>query len=50
LSRIREVSVHIALAVAKIAFAKGLTAMPEPADLLGHIKAKMYDPTYPEYV
>ena len=33
LSRIREVSVNIALAVAKVAFARGLTAMPEPADL-----------------
>jgi len=50
LSRIREVSIHIALAVAKVAFAKGLTAMPEPADLLGHIQTKMYDPTYPKYV
>jgi malate dehydrogenase (oxaloacetate-decarboxylating)(NADP+) len=46
LSRIREVSVNIALAVAKVAFARGLTAMPEPADLHGHIKSKMYDPTY----
>jgi len=50
LSRIREVSIHIALAVAKVAFARELTAMPEPADLLGHIKSKMYDPTYQEYV
>jgi malate dehydrogenase (oxaloacetate-decarboxylating)(NADP+) len=49
LSRIREVSVNIALAVAKVAFARGLTAMPEPADLHGHIKSKMYDPTYQEY-
>jgi malate dehydrogenase (oxaloacetate-decarboxylating)(NADP+) len=46
LSRIREVSVNIALAVAKIAFARGPTAMHEPADLHGHIKSKMYDPTY----
>jgi malate dehydrogenase (oxaloacetate-decarboxylating)(NADP+) len=50
LSRIREVSVNIAMAVAKVAFARGLTAMPEPADLLGRIKSKMYDPTYKEYV
>jgi malate dehydrogenase (oxaloacetate-decarboxylating)(NADP+) len=50
LSRIREVSVNIALAVAKIVFARGLTAMPKPPDLLGHIKSKMYDPTYQEYV
>jgi malate dehydrogenase (oxaloacetate-decarboxylating)(NADP+) len=50
LSRIREVSVNIALAVAKVAFARGLTAMPEPLDLLDCIKSKMYDPTYKEYV
>jgi malate dehydrogenase (oxaloacetate-decarboxylating)(NADP+) len=50
LSRIREVSVHIALAVAKVAYARGLTAMPKPLDLLGLIKSKMYDPTYKEYV
>ena len=50
LSRIREVSVNIALAVAKVAYGRGLTAMPEPRDLLGRIKAKMYDPTYKEYV
>jgi malate dehydrogenase (oxaloacetate-decarboxylating)(NADP+) len=51
LSRIREVSVNIALAIAKVAFARGLTAaIPEPADLHSHIKSKMYDPTYQEYV
>jgi malate dehydrogenase (oxaloacetate-decarboxylating)(NADP+) len=49
LSRIREVSLNIALAVANVAYARGLTAMPEPADLIGHIKAQMYDPTYREY-
>ena len=50
LSRIREVSANIALAVAKIAFAGGLTAKPEPRDLPGYIKSIMYDPTYKEYV
>jgi malate dehydrogenase (oxaloacetate-decarboxylating)(NADP+) len=50
LSRIREVSVNIALAVAKVVFARGLTAMREPDDLLGHIKSTMYDPTYRGYV
>lgn len=50
LSRVREVSLHIALAVAKVAFARGLAAMSEPSDLIGHIKSKMYDPTYQEYV
>ena len=32
------------------AFARGLTAIPEPTDLPGHIKSQMYDPTYQEYV
>jgi malate dehydrogenase (oxaloacetate-decarboxylating)(NADP+) len=50
LSRIRDVSVHIALAVARIAFARGLTAITEPADLPGHIRSKMYDGTYRNYV
>ena len=50
LSRIREVSANIALAVAKIVFERGITAMPEPADLLGHIKSTMYDPAFEEYV
>jgi malate dehydrogenase (oxaloacetate-decarboxylating)(NADP+) len=50
LSRVREVSANIARAVAKVVFARGLTKMKEPADLLGHIKSKMYDPTYQEYV
>jgi malate dehydrogenase (oxaloacetate-decarboxylating)(NADP+) len=50
LSRIREVSVNIALAIAKIAFVRGLTAMSEPADLLDLIKSKMYDATYKDYV
>ena len=45
LSRIREVSANISLAVAKIVFERGLTAMAKPADLLGHIKSTMYDPT-----
>ncbi len=49
LSRIREVSLNIALAVAKIAFLRGLTALPEPADLLGHIKSQMYALTSQEY-
>ncbi len=46
LTRIREVSAAIALAVAKVAFARKLTAIAEPPNLPGYIKAKMYDPTY----
>ena len=50
LARIREVSLTIAVAVARVAYARRFAATPEPADLIGHIKAKMYDPTYREYV
>ena len=46
LTRVREVSLHIAIAVAKVAFTRKLTAMKEPADLPSFIKSKMYDPTY----
>jgi len=50
LKHIREVSANIAVAVAKVVFARGLTKMHEPADLPGHIKSIMYEPTYKEYV
>jgi len=46
LSRIREVSLHIAIAVARLVFTRKLTAMKEPSDLPGFIKSKMYDPVY----
>jgi malate dehydrogenase (oxaloacetate-decarboxylating)(NADP+) len=50
LTRIREVSAAIATAVADVAFQRGLTKMSRPDDLVGHMKAKMYDPVYTEYI
>ena len=50
LKRIREVSAYIALAVANIVFARGLTRMSTPADLPGHIKSTMYEPAFHQYV
>ena len=50
LRRIREVSATIAVAVAEIAYQRGLTRMPRPADLATHVQAEMYQPKYPEYV
>jgi len=50
LDRIRDVSSKIALEVAKIVFERKLTSMPQPPDLLGHIKSKMYDPAFEEYI
>ena len=50
LDRIREVSVAIGAAVAEVAFRRGLTKMKRPDDLVGHVKAKLYDPVYSEYI
>jgi malic enzyme len=50
LARIREVSVAIGVSVAEVAFRRGLTKMNRPDDLVGHVKAKMYDPVYAEYI
>jgi len=50
LPRIREVSAHIAAAVAQIAYQHGLAAGPAPNDLLAHVQSHMYDPRYCDYV
>jgi len=50
LDRIREVSVAIGAAVAEVAFRRGLTKMKRPDDLVGHVKARLYDPVYAEYI
>ena len=47
LTRIREVSAHIAAAVADVAYKRKLTASRKPADVLEHVTAMMYDPHYP---
>ncbi len=49
LSAIRDVSAHIAVAVAQVAYQRGLAAVPEPADLLAHVRAAMYEPDYVDY-
>lgn len=46
LARIREVSLAIAVATARIAYARGLTDSPEPADLKSHIANLVYNPVY----
>jgi malate dehydrogenase (oxaloacetate-decarboxylating)(NADP+) len=50
LPRIREVSAHIAAAVAQIAYQHGLAAGSAPNDLLAHVQSHMYDPRYCNYV
>jgi malate dehydrogenase (oxaloacetate-decarboxylating)(NADP+) len=49
LTRIREVSAHIASAVADVAYKRKLAATRRPADVLSHISAQMYDPHYRDY-
>jgi malate dehydrogenase (oxaloacetate-decarboxylating)(NADP+) len=49
LTRIREISLQIATAVAAVAHDTGLARVPRPADLAADIRARMFQPVYPEY-
>jgi malate dehydrogenase (oxaloacetate-decarboxylating)(NADP+) len=49
LAQVRDVSLHLAAAVAEVAFRQGHAGMARPADLLGHVRACMYEPRYPRY-
>lgn len=50
LSRVREVSAHIATAVAKVVHDRGLATKPQPNDLFSYVGEQMYDPHYRSYV
>ena len=50
LTRIREVSVKIALAVATEAYDQGLATAPRPPNIASHIRAQVFVPRYTEYV
>jgi malate dehydrogenase (oxaloacetate-decarboxylating)(NADP+) len=50
LPKVREVSAHIAAAVAAVAYEQGHATAPRPADLLAFVKSHMYDPHYSTYV
>jgi len=50
LVRVRDVSAHIAAAVAEVAFARGLASVPRPGDALAFVRSKMYQPAYRSYV
>jgi malate dehydrogenase (oxaloacetate-decarboxylating)(NADP+) len=49
LSRTREVSAHIATAVAEAAHTRKLTEHRRPADLFADVESQMYEPSYPSY-
>ncbi len=50
LPRIRDVSLAVAIAVADIAYSRGLASRPRPVDLPGFIENLMYEPEYQPYV
>ncbi len=50
LNKIKEISAEIAMAVARLAFEKGLAHIPKPADMRALIKANMWEPIYPNFV
>jgi malate dehydrogenase (oxaloacetate-decarboxylating)(NADP+) len=50
LPRIREVSAHIATAVAENAYTTGLAGKSRPQDVMGDVQSQMYDPRYKSYV
>jgi malate dehydrogenase (oxaloacetate-decarboxylating)(NADP+) len=49
ISRMPEVSVDVAVAVARTGYEEDLADLPEPADLRAHLRATLYEPTYPVY-
>jgi malate dehydrogenase (oxaloacetate-decarboxylating)(NADP+) len=50
LAQVRDVSAHIAAAVAQVAYDQGFATLPKPPDLLAYVRAQMYDPHYLSYV
>jgi malate dehydrogenase (oxaloacetate-decarboxylating)(NADP+) len=49
LTRIREVSLAIAAAVAEVAYGSGIARAPRPGNLLEDIRARMFQPVYREF-
>ena len=50
LTRIRDISLEIATAVAAVAHDRGLARLPRPEDLRSDIRGRMFTPVYREYV
>jgi malate dehydrogenase (oxaloacetate-decarboxylating)(NADP+) len=49
LSKVRDVSAHIAAALAEIAYRAGLATGPRPDNVLSFVRAQMYEPRYQSY-
>jgi malate dehydrogenase (oxaloacetate-decarboxylating)(NADP+) len=50
LTSVREVSVHIAVAVAEVIFERGLASRSRPENLMELVRAHVFDTHYPSYV
>jgi malate dehydrogenase (oxaloacetate-decarboxylating)(NADP+) len=50
LARIREVSAHVAAAVATVAFEDGLAGVERPKDVVAWAKSRQWEPRYETYV
>lgn len=50
LTAIRRVSARIAAAVAEEVYVEDFATVPRPADLLAHVEAQMYEPTYRNFL
>jgi malate dehydrogenase (oxaloacetate-decarboxylating)(NADP+) len=50
LTRIKEVSLRVAVAVAENAWERGLAGKPRPADVVGFVREQQYEPRYVSYV
>ncbi len=49
LNTIRQISLHIAVAVAELAFEEGLARVERPDDIKAFIQSQMFEPQYPSY-
>jgi malate dehydrogenase (oxaloacetate-decarboxylating)(NADP+) len=49
LASIREVSLRIAVAVARVAWQSGLATKLQPEDVTAYVRSRMYEPDYPSY-
>lgn len=49
LASIREVSLGIAVAVARVAWQSELATKPQPEDVTAYVRSLMYEPDYPSY-
>lgn len=50
LSRVRDVSLAIATAVAELAHTQRLAATPKPNDIAAYVRSQIYEPEYQNYV